>query len=63
MTHALHAEEGSLPQGLMILNAYTKMCNGRKNVTVIVRNSAAYPQTLKKKIPVAGVVAANQLPE
>ena len=35
---------GSLPQGLMIQNAYTEMHNGRKNVTVIVRNSMAYPQ-------------------
>ena len=40
-------------------NAYTKMCNGGKNVAIIVRNSTAYPQTLKKKIPVARVVAAN----
>ena len=39
------------------------MCNGSKNVAVVVRNSTAYPQTLKKKIPVARVVAANQVPE
>ena len=36
MTHTLHMEEGSLLQGLMIQNAYTKMCNGSKNVTMIV---------------------------
>ena len=41
MTQALHAEEGSLPQGLTIQNAYTEMCNGSKNVTIIVRNSMA----------------------
>ena len=63
MTHALSAEEGPLPQGLMIQNVYTMMCNGSKNVVVIVRNSTVYPQTLKKKIPVARVVAANQVPE
>ena len=63
MTHALCAEEGSLPQGLTIQNAYTKMCNGSKNVTVVVRNSMAYPQTLKKKIPVARVAVANWVPE
>ena len=63
MTHALHAEEGLLPQGLMVQNAYTKMCNGSKNVTIIVRNSIVYPQTLKKKIPVVRVVATNQVPE
>ena len=63
MTHVLCAEEGSLSQGLMIQNAYTEMCNGSKNVAIIVRNSIVYPQTLKKKIPVARVVAANRVPK
>ena len=45
MTQAPCAEEGLLPQGLMIQNTYTKMCNGSKNVTLVVRNSMAYPQT------------------
>ena len=63
MMHTLHAEEGSLPQGLMIQNSYTEMHNGSKSVTTVVRNSMVYPQTLKKKIPVARVVAANQVPE
>ena len=36
---------------------------GCQNVTIIVRNSMAYPQTLKKKILVARVVAAYQVPE
>ena len=63
MTHALHAEEGSLPQGLLVHNAYTKMQNGSKNVTITVRNSTVYPQTLKKKILMASVVAANQVLE
>ena len=62
MTQALHAEEGSLPQGLTIQNAYTKMRNGSKSVANVVRNGMAYPQTLKK-IPVARVVAANWVPE
>ena len=63
MTQALHADEGPLPQGLTIQNAYTEMCNGSKNVTIIVRNSMVYPQTLKRKIPVARVVAANWMAE
>ena len=62
MTQALHAEEGSLPQGLTIQNTYTEMHNGSKNITIIVRNSMVYPQTLKK-IPEAKVVAANQVPD
>ena len=63
MTQALHAEEGSLPQGLMIQNAYTEMHNGSKSITILVRNGTAYPQTLKKKIPIARVVTANHGPE
>ena len=63
MTHALCAEEGSLPQVLMIQNVYIKMCNGSKDVAIVVRNSTAYPQTPKKKIPVVRVVAANQVPK
>ena len=63
MTHALCAEEGSLSQGLMIQNTYTEIHNGSKNVTIIVRNSIAYHQTLKKKIPVARVVAVNRVTE
>ena len=60
MTQALHAEDGSLPQGLTIQNIYTDMHDGSMNVPVIVRNSTAYPQ---KKIPVARVVVATQVLE
>ena len=62
MTHALHADEGPLPQGLMIQNAYTEMHNGSRNVAIVVRNSMVYPQTLKKT-PMVRVVAANRVPE
>ena len=62
MTHALCASEGQLPPGLTIQNAYTEMHNGSKYVDVVVRNSMEYPQTLKKKIPVARVASANQVP-
>ena len=63
MTQDLHAEEGALPQCLMVQNAYTKMCNGSKSVTIVVRSGTAYPQTLKKKIQVARVIAANLVSE
>ena len=66
MTYALYAEEGSLPQGLMVQNAYTEMCTmAARMLSVIVRNSTcAYPQTLKKKI-LSGhrLVAANWVSE
>ena len=59
MTQVLWTEDGSLPQGLTIQNAYTKLRKGGKNAVVVVRNSTAYPQTLKKKTPVARAVAAT----
>ena len=36
MTQALHAEDGSLPQVLTVQNAYTELCSGSKNVTVVI---------------------------
>ena len=63
MTQALHVKDGSLPQGLMEQNSYTELCSGGKIVTVVVRNSTAYPQTLRKKTPVAQAVAVTQIPE
>ena len=62
MTQALCMEDGSLPQGLMVQNVYMELCSGSKNVTVVVRNSMAYPQNLRKKTPVAREVAVTWLP-
>ena len=63
MTQALHAKDGSLPQGLTIQNSYTELCSGSKNVTVVARNSTSYPQALKKKTQVARAVAATHVSE
>ena len=63
MSQALHAEDGYLPQGLMIQNTYTDMHDGSKNVTVVVRNSTMYCQTLRKKTPVVRAVVATWVPE
>ena len=50
MTEALCTEDGSLPQGLTVQNAYMELCSGSKKVTVVVRNSMVYPQTLRKRL-------------
>ena len=63
MTQALCMEDGSLPQGLMVQNIYMELCSGSKNVAVVVRNSTAYPQTLRKRTPVMRAVAVTQLPD
>ena len=63
MTQALWAKDCSLPQGLTVQNAYTKLRKGCKNAVVVVRNSTAYCQTLKKKTLVARAVAITVVPE
>ena len=63
VTQALHIGDGSLPQGLMVQNAYTKLRKGSKNIVMVIRNSMAYPQTLRKKTPVARAVVATRVPE
>ena len=62
MTQALCAEDRSLPQDLAIQNAYAELHIGSKNVPMVVRNSTAYPKTLRKRPPVARVVAASWVP-
>ena len=63
MTQALHTEDRSLAQGLMVQNAHMEICCGMKNITLVVRNSATYPQTLRKKTPVARAVIVTWIPE
>ena len=63
MTQALHIEKVSLPQGLTAQNTYTELFHGSKNITMVVRNSMAYPQTLRKKTPVVMAVMATRVPE
>ena len=59
MTQALQTEDSSLPQGLTFQNVNTELRKGSKNVVMVVRNSMAHPQTLKKKSLVARAVAAT----
>ena len=63
MTQVLCIEDRSLPQGQTVQNTYTELCSGSKNVAVVVRNSTAYPQTLRKKTPVARAVVVTQIPK
>ena len=63
MTQVLRAEDRSLPQEITVQNTYTELRTGSKNSIVVVRNSTAYPQTLKKKTPVAQAMAATAVSE
>ena len=47
----------------MLQNICTELCSGSKNIAVVVRNSTAYPQTLRKKTSVTRTVMVTQIPE
>ena len=47
----------------MVQKAYTELRKGSRNVIMVVRNSMAYPQTLKKKTPVVRAVEVTWVPE
>ena len=63
MVQALWTQDGSLPQGLIIQNTYTKLRKGSKKAVMVVQNNTTYPQTLWKKTPVARVVVASLVSE
>ena len=63
MTQVLQTEDGSLPQGLTVQNAYTELRKGSKNAVVVVWNSMGYLQSLKKKTLVGRAVATTVVPQ
>ena len=63
MTQVLQTEDGILPQGLTIQNMYTELQKGSKHIVIVVRKSTAYPQTIRKKAPLARAVAVTVVPE
>ena len=46
MVQALHAQDGTLPPGLIMQNTYTVLRKGGKKAVVVVQNNTAYSQTL-----------------
>ena len=63
MVQDLHAQDGTLPPGLTVQNTYTELRKGGKKAVVVVQNNTAYPQTLRKKTPVARAVSVLPVPE
>ena len=63
MMQTLEENDGScLPLGLSIMNTYTKMIMGSKQVAVIVKNLTAALITITKVVKIAWVIAANTIP-
>ena len=49
MTQSLWTEDGFLPQGLTMQNAYTKLRKGSKNAVMVVRNKYGLPPNSRRK--------------
>ena len=63
MVQALYAQDGTLPPGLAVQNMYTELRKGSKKAVVVVWNNTTYPQTLRKKTPIARAVSVLPVPE
>ena len=63
MVQALYVQDGTLLPGLTVQNIYTELRKGSKKTVVVVQNNTAYPQTLRKKTPVAKAISVLPLPE
>ena len=57
MVQALYAQDGTLLPGLTVQNTYTELRKGSKKAVVVVWNNTTYPQTLRKKIPMARAIS------
>ena len=63
-TLALEDENGSLlPHRLIVINTYTEMATGSKNVSVIMGNLTAVLITITKGNKIVQVIAANAIPQ
>ena len=63
MVQALYIQDGTLPPGLTVQNMYTELRKGSKKAVVVVQNNTAYPQTLRKKTPLARAISLLLVPE
>ena len=62
MDQALSAQDRTLPPSLTVQNIYTELRKGSKKAVVVVWNNTAFPQTLRKKTPVARAISVLPVP-
>ena len=63
MVQALYIQDGTLLPGLTMQNTYTELRKGSKKAVVVVPSHTTYPQTLRKKTPVARAIPVQLLPD
>ena len=63
MTHGLEKWSPSLPLGIDVQTVYATLADGSNRVTVVLRNNTWDWLEVKKGVPIAWMVAANEVPK
>ena len=63
MTHGLEKRLPSLPLGIDVQTVYATLADGSNRVTVVLRNNTQDWLEIKKGIPIAQMVATNEIPK
>ena len=63
MTHGLEKRSPSLPLGIDVQTVYTTLVDGSNRVTVVLRNNTWDWLEIKKGVPIARMVATNEVPK
>ena len=63
MTHGLEKRSPSLPLGIDVQVVYATLADGSNRITVVLRNNTQDWLEIKKGVPVAQMVAANEIPK
>ena len=63
MTHGLEKRSPSLPLGIDVETVYATLAGGSNRVTVVLKNNTRDWLEIKKGIPIARMVATNEIPK
>ena len=63
MTHGLEKRLPSLPLGIDVQTVYATLADGSNRVTVVLRNNTRDWLEIKKGVPIAQMVATNEVPK
>ena len=61
MTHGLEKQSPSLPLGIDVQTVYATLANGSNRITVVLRNNTRDWLEIKKGVPIAWMVTANEV--
>ena len=63
MTHDLEKQSPSLPLGIDVQMVYATLADGSNRITIVLRNNTRDWLEIKKGVPIAWMVAANEVPK